>query len=221
MSVMKLRLKMLVILSGLSVVVVTLGYACSPVGTSVNGGSSFLSSSCSVKDPELEVIPGERTVSLVYGRQVLDNMVSCLGIGSASARTYEEWERRSNSLSEYGYATQVTAPMMMAIAAVAGEACEDLMQREIAQVPVDRSFFNEINFAQGTQSLSASILEPAIIRLAKSCWQRFPDEAEIDLILDEVDAAQSGTSGADPSQAKKVALLICTGVLSSLSAIEM
>ncbi|MCB0422800.1 MAG: hypothetical protein KDD61_17500, partial [Bdellovibrionales bacterium] len=90
----------------------------------VAGNSAGLNSEAT--DGGFDAIPGERTASTVYANQILSNMVSCAGIGAESVQTRQEWEDRKGTLSEDGFATNLTAPMLMGVTAIAGEVCNDL-----------------------------------------------------------------------------------------------
>lgn len=161
-------------------------------------------------DKNYDVIPGQQTVSIVYGRQMLDSMVTCLGLGQPSATAEAEWTSRNQTLSEYGNATDVSGAMMMAITAVAGEVCNDLVNKETTQVPADRGFFGSSNLASNV-SLSASEIESAADMLAYSCWQRGATAEEKGYFINSI--------GAMNTNARLGALSICTAVLSSLSGI--
>lgn len=182
---------------------------------SLNDNQASLQSglSCGTEGIEkIEPIPGRKTASIVYGKQVLDNMVACTGIGRPSPQTLQEYEDRKASFSEYGYATQVSAPMLMGIAAVAGEVCNDLITQEDGQSDFQaRRVFRSVDLAGA--SASSSELESALELLAVSCWQRMPDESEKQSIVDGVRDIGGN--------ARTSALTMCTTVLSSLSAITM
>lgn len=161
-------------------------------------------------DKNYEVIPGEQTVSIAYGRQVLDSMVSCTGLGTASARATTEWESRNQSLSEYGSATEISGAMMMAVAAVAGEVCRDLVDKEKLLASNQRGIFVNADLAK-TGPLTATEIESGLEMLALSCWQR-PTTAEEK--FEVVNSVLGLTANADLG-----ALSLCTAALSSLAAI--
>jgi hypothetical protein len=150
-------------------------------------------------------------VSTVYAKQFLDNMVSCTGLGIESARTRGEWNNRRGSLSEFGYATDVTPPMLMSIAAVAGEVCSDLIVKESAPgaTPI---IFDNFNLKGMT---SANEVEGSIQRIALSCWHRRASDSEVSLVRDMVADTAQNMNG------EQAALLLCTTMLSSYKSIEM
>ncbi|MCB0349853.1 MAG: hypothetical protein KDD38_01640 [Bdellovibrionales bacterium] len=161
-------------------------------------------------DKNYEVVVGTRTVSVAYGEQLLDSYVSCTGIGSPSLRTYNEWQTRNQSLSEYGNLADVSGAMMMGVTAVATEACRDLIDKEMPLALNERGIFRSVNL-QGTGLNQAEMTE-SINLLALSCWQRPATDEEKNLIVSTVSALGANSENG--------ALGLCTAMLASLSAIE-
>lgn len=161
-------------------------------------------------DKNYEVLPGEQTVSIAYGRQVLDSMVACTGLGAASTRATTEWQNRNQSLSEYGSATEISGAMMMAVAAVAGEVCRDLVDKEAALASNARGIFTNVDLAK-TGPLTTTEIESSLEMLALSCWQRPTTAAER---LEVTTSILGLTASSDLG-----ALSLCTAALASLAAI--
>ncbi len=196
------------------------GHGCSGIGQSSKSNSGANSLGADVPS-DFVPIPNQRTVSTVYAKQILDNNVSCTGIGSESTQTRSVWTERRGSLSEYGYATHITAPKLMAIASVAGEVCNDLIRAERARGSQDRNIFTSFDLSATPGRLPASSdISDAASRLALACWQRNVREDEIRIIESNVMEAMSGAM-VNARQVENAALLLCTGMLSSLSAIEI
>src|SRR5690606_22643482 len=93
-----------------------------------------------------------------------------------------EFAKRKGSLSEYGYATQVTAPMLMAATAVAGEVCNKLIAVESAQAAGQRRIFNSINFSADPVQVTNQELREVTRRIARSCWLRNESDEEFEII---------------------------------------
>ena len=192
---------------------VGLGQGC---GEGMNTGGGIASSgfcdgdSVNVIDKDYDVQPGQGTVSIAYGRQMLDSFVSCTGVGTPSQRTLDEFDNRNQSLSEYGSLTDVSAAQMMATAAVAAEVCQDLIERERGLASVDRFIFTDADL--DGNGLNQSEIVSAVELLALSCWQRNSSDAEE---LDVVNAVNMINGNSQIG-----ALGLCTSMLSSLSAIE-
>ncbi len=227
---MKKKLRLLSLISLVGIAMVFIGHGCSKF--SGHGSSSSSSNATNNGSPnesqDFPIIPGERTVSTVYAKQVLDNMTSCSGIGTPSVGTIQEWNQRLGTLSEYGYATSVTGPMLMGIVAIAGEICNDLLNIETPKVSSQRIIFDGVDFTKGPSSLSSSTLRLVINRLARNCWQRDDEStpaagettSETDLIINGYNDIIAAGNGDTPAQTRNGMLAVCTGMLSSLSAIE-
>lgn len=161
-------------------------------------------------DKNYTVIPGEQTVSIAYGRPLLDSMVSCTGIGQPSTRTLTEWTARNQSLSEYGSLTEVSGAMMMAIAAVAGEVCRDLLDKEKPMASASRGIFGNVDFTK-VGGMSTQEIASAADLLGVACWQRMPTLDEKSMVESAILQLNSTTDVG--------ALSLCTSMLASLAAI--
>lgn len=183
-------------------------------GNDMTGGSSASicnsNSGSTPIDKNYDIIPGQQTVSIAYGRPMLDSMVSCTGIGQPSTRTLNEWTTRNQSLSEYGNLTDISGAMMMAITAVAGEVCRDLLDKEKPMASASRGIFGGVDFVKAG-ALTSGEIDSASNMLGISCWQRMPTLDEKSVI-----AASIGQIGGSTDVG---ALSLCTAMLSSLSAV--
>lgn len=197
----------------LGLVVLFVGHGCSGVGrTRTTGGAASLGQA---GDENITIFPNTKTVSTVYSKQFLDNMVSCTGLGIESSETKEEYKSQKGSLSEYGYATDVTPPMLMAIATVAGEVCSDIIDGWKNPAPEKRQvIFDGFNLNGSTNSAE---IRDAIQKMALSCWQRPAEVSEVDLVANMVEQNTLATQ----NNGEASALLLCTAMLSSYKAIEM
>lgn len=182
------------------------GHACSKY-TADGSGTLALSN----EDGD-RIVLNEKTVSTVYSKQVLDNMVSCLGIGQASNSAKEIFENMKQSVSERGKAKELTPPMLMGITSLAGEVCQQLVDQEKALS--EKRIFSGFDFNSG--SVGDSDVSAAVTRLARSCWLRNETNSENNAILDSV--YDSFGSNLDPED---VAVYTCTAVLASFDSIQM
>ncbi|MCB0384870.1 MAG: hypothetical protein KDD43_05710 [Bdellovibrionales bacterium] len=221
------KVKLLSVIAVLSAVTAFIGHGCSDFSSksSSNGSSGGLLGG---DNQDFEIIPGERTVSTVYAKQVLDNMTSCSGIGTPSVATIQEWSDRLGTLSEYGYATTVSGPMMMGIVAIAGEICNDLLTVETPKPDMERIIFDGVDFTRGPSSVSPATVRLVVTRLARSCWQREDDSlpgpngelSETDIVVNAYNDIASAGGADSPAQTRNAMLGLCTGMMASLSAIE-
>ena len=204
------NIKILVaVASSITAVLLTVGNGCSKradmtTQSSTAPGGNSTSSSGSGSD----FIAGVKSVSVVYQKQMLDQLTSCAGVESPSDATLIMYESKKGAISTYGSATSVTPPMMMAVTNIAGEICNDL----IAQEKVAGKTRMFVNYGLGSTNVPQGVgLSDAVARLSLSCWQKMPTMAETNAIVDLVSTVASGAGAADKS-----ALLVCTSVLSSL-----
>jgi hypothetical protein len=193
------------------------GQGCGMGFAPANGVSSLSSGlQCQAKandsiiDKTYTVDPNKRTVSIAYGEELLNSYVACTGIGQASQRTKDEWTRRNQSLSEYGSLTDLSGAMMMGIAAVASEICEDVYERESALPAANRNLFTAANL--GGTGLSSSEIGSAVDMIGLACWQRQPSSDEKTDLANTIMAANLNS--------KMGAVALCTAMLASYSAIE-
>lgn len=161
---------------------------------------------------DMPVIPGARTVSIVYSKQVVDQLASCSGLAAPSAATTAMYEQKKGAISTYGAANTVTAPMMMAVTSIAGEICNDLIAQEVS---VGQRLFMGFNMSASSLP-NNSQLSDAITRLSLSCWQRNESSGERQALLDLV---SSSVGASEANASRKAALMLCTSMLSSLDAL--
>ena len=210
--------RIILVSAGLFIVGATLsiGNGCSKQylsksGSIIDAASSVLPAS-SAPGSDVEVLPGARTASLVYSKQVLDQLSSCAGLASPSDKTIAMYQTKQGAISTYGYVNTVTSPMMMAVTSIAGEICNDLVAQEVTNGP---RLFVGYNFRDAVLPNSTQ-LSDSISRIALSCWQRRENESEKQVLLDMI---TSSVGVAEPMGGQKSALMICTAMLSSLDSL--
>jgi hypothetical protein len=203
--------------TGIVAVLMTVGNGCSKRGdltsqldsaSTATGGTSAPSSTPTGTS---SFIAGVKSVSVVYQKQVLDQLTACAGVESPSDATLLMYESKKGAISTYGTASSITAPMMMAVTNIAGEICNDLVRQE--KDPAKTRVF--VNFALGgTNPPQGATLSDAVARMSMSCWQKLPSMAETNAIVDLISTVPAGAGAADKS-----AILLCTAVLSSLNSL--
>lgn len=186
-------------------------YSASSTSTPTQPADSSTTTTGSGSD--ITVIPGARTVSMVYSKQVLDQLSACSGLALPSEKTLTMYEQKKGAISTYGTANTVTSPMMMAVTSIAGEICNDLIDQEV--VSAQPRLFSGFNMAANVLP-NNSELSDTISKLAVSCWQRNENSSERQLLLDMV---SSSVGVNEALAARKSALLLCTSMLSSLDAL--
>lgn len=201
--------------AGITAVLVTVGNGCSQRSSmssqmsSIAGGTNGTSSTGGSTTPTF--VAGVKTVSVLYQKQMLDQLTACAGVESPSDATLLMYESKKGAISTYGTASSITAPMMMAVTNIAGEICNDLVNQE--KNPAKTRVF--VNWTLGgTNPPQGATLSDAVSRLSMACWQKLPSMAETNAIVDLISTVPSGAGATDKS-----ALLLCTAVLSSLNSL--
>ena len=194
-----------------TLVLITVGNGCSKrnefTAASLSGSGSNTSSGSA--DQGEVIVPGVKMVSVVYAKQMLDQVTSCVGLLKPSDNTIRVYQAKSGAISLYGDASSVTAPMLMAATSIAAEVCNDLIQQEkLSATP--HIFVNwNLNSAAASTSLPANgDISNAISRMGLSCWQKAPDNNEINALV-SLAVTESPTR-------ENSALMLCTAMLSSL-----
>lgn len=209
-----LKLVSLVILSGFFIV--TLGNGCGKDftiqdGGMFNPGASSGTGGSTLTDDEI-INPNAKTASLINSNQTLTHLTTCLGVKTPSAETVALYEAKKGSISVSGAAKTVTPPMMMAIANIAGEVCNDLINQEIKN---EARIFVGIDLNANRLPASTD-LQDSISRLALSCWNRYESSGEKQVLLDLI---SNSVSPNETMAAKKASLLLCTSIAASLDAL--
>lgn len=204
---------LLYVVSLMSFSFVFVGNGCSKSFSTQAVYDDFSSFGLDVAETPIDYIPGKLHVGTVYSKQVLDQFTHCAGVEFPSDDTLRMYDSKKGAISEFGNADTITSPMFMAIISIAGEVCSDLIQQEI-NAGSNARIFKGWNLAGATLPTSSAVNE-SITRLANSCWQRNETSDERMNYQDLVFSVQNGEAGA----VKKSALMLCTGVLSSLDSI--
>lgn len=159
-----------------------------------------------------DLVPGTKTVSVVYAKQALDQLSACAGVISPSDATQSMYENKKGAISVYGTAETITSPMMMAVISIAGELCNDLINQEkdLANKRIFKGWDLKSNSLPST-----GLINESITRLALSCWQKQESSSERQQVSDAVFSVSQGEANAS----SKAALMLCTSMLSSLNSL--
>ena len=206
-------------LVAVSAVAAFVGNACSGfsgIGMSGSGSNSNASTGTPVmacQEPTFQTVPGTITLSIEYGSTILANMQSCLGLSNSdlSQQTISDNAARLPSFSQAGYVGDTNSAMMMGIAQVAIDACNDLATKEAALPTTSRNYFPLVDFTQPTMTTSA--IDDSANRIARECWQRQPTSAELQVI-------ENGTQAMGSVGAQFQVDNICASILASLAGVS-
>lgn len=195
----------------ITVLLVTVGNGCSKRADMSSTASSSSGNNSSSSTGGGGISAGVKSVSVVYQKQMLDQLTSCSGVISPSDSTILMYESKKGSISTYGSASTITPPMLMAVTNIAGEICNDLINQE--KVAGQSRVF--VGWGLGSANTQqGGVVQDSITRLSLSCWQKMPTSAESAAILDLLASVPSGAGAAD-----KQALLLCSAMLSSLNSL--
>ncbi|MBK9039355.1 MAG: hypothetical protein IPL83_09375 [Bdellovibrionales bacterium] len=169
---------------------------------------------------DLKIVTGARTVAVLHSGQVLKNMMSIAGIDVPSTATVAMYDLKKTTFSENGRANSMNAPIVMALASVGGEVCNDLIVQEKAKPADDRRIYSQVNFGSGPANFSNAGRADSIRRLARSFWGRNETDAELQILQSALAEAVSagGTAARDT---EIVALYLCSAMIASLDAFTL
>lgn len=156
----------------------------------------------------------QKVLGISSHRQVLPSYMSCLGLQDQqiASQTRSASRELASTLSVDGSATSINAPMMMAIAKIAGEVCRDLIAAEKAKT--QRKFFPGFDFEAPANSQTYD-LESTIQTFANACWSRGATEEE----SMEINKALKDVGLFDKKNGH-AALFICTTMIASGEAVR-
>lgn len=169
---------------------------------------------------DLKIVDGSRTVAVLHSGQVLKTMMSLTGVDVPSAATVAMYDLKKTTFSESGRANSMNAPIVMALASVGGEICNDLIVQEKAKPAADRRIYPQVNFGSGPTSFSNAGRADSIRRLARSFWGRNETDTELQILQSALAEAVSagGTAARDT---EVVALYLCSAMIASLDAFTL
>jgi hypothetical protein len=145
---------------------------------------------------------------VISQRQLLPNYLKCLNLSAASATTVAAVNESIPSLSQEGAVADISAPLLMAVTKVAGEVCNDLINKEKTNLTA-RTFFP--GYKLGTTNSQTYSFSTTLKSFATACWGRAATDEEVAVIV---------SSYATPTQDTVEALYACTAMLSASQAIK-
>lgn len=160
---------------------------------------------------DIPVIPGTKTMNVASASQALDHFATCSGLIRPSDRTIATYLEKKGSLSTTGAVNTITPASLMAMTALIGDVCDDLIEQD----KINPRLFINFNFSSSSLP-SDTVLSKAIARLSLSCWERQPDSQEASGLLNMLKAS---IAAGEVNGHRKAAEMACTTILASLDAI--
>lgn len=224
------KIRMIATLSFVALISAMLGNACSGFksgsgsGLSSGGGDFVFRNDGELackSQADFIAVEGSKTPAIVTKANILENMKSCTQFTNISQATVDSYNQRNASFSKEGYIGDINSALMMGVAAVAVEFCNDLANSEAAMSVANRKFFSTVDFA-GT-SLTNTTLDSVIGEFAAACWE--PEEISAGSFLiatpEELQIVRDEIAAMGAVNAKLKAVAICTAALSSLKGISL
>lgn len=162
-------------------------------------------------------------IALLSAEQTLQSMIKVANVNTATAAILTEYNGRYGALAAGNDLSMANGPLMLGSTSLAGEVCNVLVTNERAAAAADRSFFGQVNFAAGINSLDENAYNASIRGLARQFWGRNENLEENDLLkaykveFTEALAANARTQAASTAN---VMTAVCAAMLSSLDAIS-
>jgi hypothetical protein len=178
-------------------------------------------------DPGISANPIDRPLlpaGVVRYDSMLTNFETKLGV-TKSAQTSSVFTNNVSSLPVNGTLSEINAGMWMAVVAIAGNVCNDLLNQESSRASAQRKFFQEINFT-GTNDLSVirdglPLRELILRRITLAAWGRPADSDERAHFQTALASPAFTNLSSLPAADTRAALLVmCTGALASYQSIK-
>lgn len=207
-------------------VIVFQGQACSPMHSIDN-----LDIASSAVDGEMEPgsvyqpgsredntdgsVTGEEAFRVVDVSQASNSISSILDIDMVAEKDVHQRNVSLNVfLSDTGEVDTVNAPMVLALSGIAGEGCTLVVAREATVGVTSRRYFRNFDFTKGPASVASTSIGETVRLFARAAWMRDETASELAIINDELKVFNSAL----PSDTRSMATVLCTAMLSSLSA---
>ena len=192
---------------------------CAPGSMSSAKGSA---SSASTSPPVAISGDGTPTNVIDYHATAVNNsenivttMQNQLGVTTLSKATLTTIGSQISKIPASTKPDSVNGPEWVAITAIGGNICDDLVTQEKALAAASRRFFSQIDFTKGPASQTAASKDDSISRLARAVWARNETPTEHAAIRASMDASFTSTTVADTANEM---LFACTAMIASLDA---
>ncbi len=180
------------IIKGLAVVTVLFGFLsfygfnCAPPSfQTANSYSMTMSSNGDLVPTEVSESTQNLAQALLTTEQVYQSLMNLTGQDEAGVETGQrdqqiaEFDRREGAFSVSPNMNLVNAPMLIALTSFAGETCDGLVAREVAQNAAARRFFGPVNFNSPIANVTDASYNQVVTSLATQVWGRAPSSEEM------------------------------------------
>lgn len=165
----------------------------------------------------------EQNYTIQSADQLVRSMAAVTGISYASAIINEYNARKSLMTTDYSLES-VTAPMLVSIANLGSQFCNELIKEEVKKMAADRKFFGQIDFSKAVANVSDLQFDQTLNILGQNFWGRdlsveeksIFNEAKTEFINAIPEASKNSST-----QTQNLILSTCTGMLSALEFITI
>lgn len=155
--------------------------------------------------------------------QLAQSMASVTGVEYVNSIVSEYNSRRALMTTDYSFES-VTAPMMISIANLGSQYCNELIRVESAKAAAERQIFASVDFSKGVGTLEDAHFENVLSLMSHKFWGRELSAEERGILNDArrefIQAIPSGSANA-AAQTRALMLSTCTGMLASLEFITI
>ncbi len=155
--------------------------------------------------------------------QLVRSMASVTGVDYASTIINEYNARKALMTNDYSLES-VTAPMLVSIANLGSQFCNELIRKEVALTTANRIFFNQIDFTKAVSTVTDAQFNQTLDILGQNFWGRNLTAEEKSILnqgkLEFINAIPTGSS-TSAAQTQYLILSTCTGMLAALEFITL
>lgn len=158
---------------------------------------------------------GATNVGMKNFRQIIASLYKITGVSLSDATVLETTTRLRSRLPTNGQVTELSAPMVLAMAEMTGAFCFQFIENDAALPAAQRRAHKLVVFGEGPQSLTPAIRTSVIGEYANLFWQRDPTADETTAL----NALFDGVTKDAPNQAdelKRSLRGVCAAVAGSL-----
>lgn len=158
---------------------------------------------------------------LLTGDQILASFAAITKVSPTQSRVANEFRSKASLLSDNFNLSSVTSPMMIGVANLAGEFCNQAVATESPKLDAERRLFKGVDFTKAISTMTDANYQLFINEMSRQMWLR--DLSEDEYLYFEVARkefiANLKTPADSRDRTKELAIFICTAMLSSYETI--
>lgn len=161
------------------------------------------------------------TAKVLTGDQMLASFGQLTKVNPTSAKIKSEFSNRSGVLADTFALSAVNAPLLIGVANLTSQFCDEAIATEQTQTGTARRLFASVDFATGLTTFSGNSFQSMVNNLALKFWGRGATPAEIEILSKGRRDFEDNFVGNRETGAavRSLVLYTCTGMLSSFDSI--